>query len=331
MTAQPATVRDRVRAALAGERADRPPVALWRHFPERDQRAADLAAATVAWQERFGFDLVKFMPPGDYPTIDWGATSRFAGNPNGVRETTRFPVAGPADWATLAPLDVRRGFNGEMLEALRLTRRGLDSGVPLLQTIFSPLTIAAKLSGGAVLSHLASDPDTVHAGLRRIAATTREMLAASLAAGADGVFFATQLADAAVLEERQYAEFGLAYDLLALDALDPATILLLHLHGDAPMLGLADRYPPGFVNWHDRKVGPPLAGGAAATRRPVAGGLDESRIALRPAPEVAEEARDAVGALSGRGVLVSPGCVVPVATPEASVAAAVAAVRDATA
>lgn len=328
MTSPPVSARERVRAALAGGVADRPPVALWRHFPEWDQRAADLAAETLAWQERFGCDLVKFMPPGDYPTIDWGAASRFAGNPSGVRETTRFPVATPADWATLAPLDVRRGFNGAMLAALRATRRGIDPEVPLLQTVFSPLTIAAKLSGGAVLSHLASDPDAVHAGLRRIAATTREMLAASLAAGADGVFFATQLADAAVVDERHYAEFGVPYDLLVLDALDPATILLLHFHGDVPMLGLAGRYPPGFLNWHDRKVGPPLANGAAATGRPVAGGIDESRIAGQSADEVASTVREAVAAVGGEGLLVSPGCVIPTATPEATVAAAVAAVRD---
>ena len=89
------TSRERVRTALSGGQVDRPPVALWRHFPEQDQTAADLAAATLDWQARFGFDLVKFMPPGDYPTIDWGAESIYEGAPGGTRRTTRFPIARP--------------------------------------------------------------------------------------------------------------------------------------------------------------------------------------------------------------------------------------------
>ncbi|HEU5433883.1 MAG TPA: uroporphyrinogen decarboxylase family protein, partial [Thermomicrobiales bacterium] len=246
---------ERVRAALAGDAVDRAPVALWRHFPERDQRAADLTAETLAWQRAFEFDLIKFMPPGDYATIDWGAASEYVGSPGGTRQTTRFPVTTAEDWAALPPLDVRRGFNGEMLEAVRQTRRALAPTVPLLQTIFSPLTIAAKLSNGAVTRHLRERPDLVHAGLRRIAAVTHQMLAASLAAGADGIFFASQLADRSALDDAAYAEFGIPYDLAALAALDPAAILLLHLHGQQPMLEIADRYPPGLLNWHDRKAG----------------------------------------------------------------------------
>ncbi|HEV2106682.1 MAG TPA: uroporphyrinogen decarboxylase, partial [Thermomicrobiales bacterium] len=99
------TSRERVQAAVRGEDVDRPPVGLWRHFPEQDQRAEDLAASTLTWQQQFGFDLIKFMPPGDYPIIDWGAESRFEGAPGGTRTTTRFPITGPADWTTLKPVD----------------------------------------------------------------------------------------------------------------------------------------------------------------------------------------------------------------------------------
>ena len=59
------TSRDRVLAALAGETPDRPPVALWRHFPEEDQTAAGLAAATVAGERGFPGAFVEGMPPGE--------------------------------------------------------------------------------------------------------------------------------------------------------------------------------------------------------------------------------------------------------------------------
>jgi uroporphyrinogen decarboxylase len=321
------TARERVQAALAGETPDRPPVALWRHFPEEDQTAAGLAAATAAWQRNFPGDFVKFMPPGDYPTIDWGLRSVFAGAPGGTRRPIFHPVRDAADWERLPGLDVREGFFGEMLAAVTLARRGLPVEAPLLQTAFSPLTIAAKLSNGQVVAHLRHHPAAVHAGLRRITEVARAFMAASLAAGADGVFFATQLADRSHLHDEEYREFGLPYDLLSLDGLPIGTPLLLHLHGAAPMLELADRYPPGALSWHDRRVGPPLAEVRDASGRSVSGGIDESSIRTMTPQAVAEQAAAAARETEGRGVLVTPGCVIPIATPAANIQAALQAVQ----
>ena len=105
---------ERVSAALAGQPVDYPPVSIWRHFPEQDQTATQLADATLAWQARHPGDFVKLMPPGDYSTIDWGATSVFRGNTHGTRETTRFPVATRADWTRLRPVAVDRGMLREV-------------------------------------------------------------------------------------------------------------------------------------------------------------------------------------------------------------------------
>jgi uroporphyrinogen decarboxylase len=322
-----ATSRDRLHAALAGGLADRPPVALWRHFPGEDQTAAALTAATVAWQREFPGDFVKFMPPGDYPTIDWGLRSVLHDAPSGTRKPIFHPVTTIPEWQRLPALDVREGFNGEMLAAVTLARRELPAEVPLLQTVFSPLTVAAKLSDGAVVEHLRRSPAAVHAGLRRITEVTRAVLLASLAAGADGFFFATQLADRALLDEIEYREFGLPYDLQVLHDLPDATPLLLHLHGEAPMLSLADRYPAGALSWHDRRHGPPLATVGEASGRPVAGGIDEAAIVTMSPAEVAAQAADAAKLMDGRGVIVAPGCVIPVTTPAANIAAALDAVR----
>lgn len=321
------TSRDRVLAALRGELADRPPVALWRHFPEQDQTAPDLASVTLGWQREFGGDLVKFMPPGDYPTIDWGLRSVFAGAPGGTRQPIFHPVTRALDWERLPGLDVREGFNGEMLAAVGLTRRDLDQDVPLLQTIFSPLTVAAKLSNGAVVTHLREAPAAVHAGLRRIAEVTRAFALASLAAGADGFFFATQLADGALVGEEEYREFGVPYDLHVLAGLPAETPLLLHFHGQAPLLGLAGRYPAGALSWHDRRFGPALADVHRARQRPVSGGIDEERILTAGAEDVAAQAAEAARLGREGGVIVAPGCVIPVATPAANIRAALDAVQ----
>lgn len=321
------TSRDRLAAALRGEVADRPPIALWRHFPERDQSAPDLAAVTLEWQRDYPGDFVKFMPPGDYPTIDWGLRSVFDGAPGGTRRPIFHPVGEARDWERLPAIDVRTGFNAEILAAIGLTRRGLSDDVPLLQTIFSPLTIAAKLSNGAVATHLRQSPASVHAGLRRIVEVTRAFALASLAAGADGFFFATQFADRDKLDEPSYREFGVPYDLQVLADLPAETPLLLHFHGRTPMLELADRYPAGALSWHDRRFGPSLADVRQGQTRAVAGGIDEEAIVGATAHDVATQVSDTLRANDHRGLIVAPGCVIPVATPPENIRAALEAAR----
>jgi uroporphyrinogen decarboxylase len=320
------TSRERVRAAMAGEPVDRVPISVWTHFPERDQTAADLTASTLAWQERYGFDVVKFMPPGDYTTIDWGAASVYEGAPGGTRTTTRFPIERIEDWAKPRPLDVQTGFNRVILDALRATRQALDPDVPLLQTIFTPMIIAQKLSNDRAIAHMRERPDLLHAALDAIATTTQAMVEASFAAGADGIFLAVRVADFGLTTEAEYREFGLPYDLRMLDAVPPEAIVLLHFHGEQPMLHLAADYPAGFLNWHDRHTATSLGDGQRASGRPVAGGINERAMATATPEAIAAEVRDAIDQTGGRGVLITPGCVVPFAVPEAHVRAARAAV-----
>lgn len=326
------TERERVGAAIARAVVDRPPVSLWKHFPERDQTANDLAAATVAWQERFGFDFVKLMTPGDYPTIDWGASTEFRGSPGGTRETTYAPIAKVGDWAALRPVDVGSGFNGVILEALREARAQIVEDVPILATIFSPLTIAQKLADGAAVEHLRAHPDDLRGALDVIAEVTAAMARAFYEAGADGIFFATQLADFETLDLTEYRTFGLPYDLRVIEAgkaAKPDGWTLLHLHGEVPMFELGATYPVDILNWHDRHAAPDLASGQRQSRHAVAGGLNEHTIAEAGPDAAVAEAREAIAATHGRGLLVTPGCVIPVATPDETVAAVVAAVRGA--
>jgi uroporphyrinogen decarboxylase len=319
----------RLRAAIDGRRVDHPPVSLWRHFPEVDQTAEGLAGATLSWQRRFGFDFVKFMPPGDYPIIDWGGVTIYEGATGGTRTTKRFPIAAAADWRRLRPVDVGQGFNRVVLDAVVLTREGLAADVPLLHTVFSPLTIAMKLSNGQAVAQLAANGDDLHEALKVIAEVTRAHIGASLAAGADGFFFATQCADGAVTSIDAYREFGLQYDLAVLEAVGSGPIVLLHLHGAKPMFELQGDYPADILNWHDRRASPSLAEGRRLSGRCVTGGIDERRIAVRSAEEIGAEVAGAIEAIGGPGLVVAPGCVIPIDTPEANVDAAVAAARAA--
>lgn len=318
---------ERVQAALRGEAVDHAPVSLWRHFPEQDQRAEDLARVSLDWQRRYDFDFVKLMPPGDYATIDWGAVSEYQGSRGGTRQTTHFPVERAEDWARIQPLPVDAGMNRQVLEAARLVNEGLGGEVPVLQTIFSPLTIAMKLSRGAVVEHLRQRPALVHSALEAIAEVTRALTAATLERGASGIFFATQAASSDVVSAEEYAAFGIPYDLRVLEAAGGSRFTLVHLHGDHILFDELLRYPAHAFNWHDRRTPPTLAEGRERSGRAVAGGINEQAIAPMTPAEATAQARDAVTQLAGRGVLVTPGCVIPIDTPAANIAAVAEAVR----
>ena len=151
---------NRIRAALAGERVDRPPVCLWRHWPIDDQDPVTLADAMIRWQREYDCDLVKHAPAGSYVVEDWGGRTTYVteNDPGlGVRTVTQRAVTGPQQWTELEALDVTQGHLGRQLEALRQVTKELAAEVPVLQTVFSPLNVARKLAGDRALGDMRSE------------------------------------------------------------------------------------------------------------------------------------------------------------------------------
>src|SRR5512139_1140552 len=99
------TRRERLAATVAGEPVDRPAVALWRHFPGDDQRPADLAAATLMWQQTWDWDFIKVSPASSFCLVDWGVEDRWTGGDEGNREYTRRVITGAEGWTRLAAQD----------------------------------------------------------------------------------------------------------------------------------------------------------------------------------------------------------------------------------
>lgn len=305
--------RERVQAALRGETVDQTPISLWHHFPGHDQTAEGLANATSEFQQCLDFDLVKLMPTGMYPVLDYGVQVR----PDEVIGTTRFadgPIRAPGDWAHLPDVSPERGVLGREVEVVRQVRRALGPDVPIVQTLFSPLTIADKLIAGGVNAVLAEHVSAIAAALPKLTADVIAFGRACLAAGADGFFFATQLAARAALPDGTYERLGVPFDQEVLAALRPGSwCTILHLHGAEPLFELADRYPVDGVNWHDRETSPTLAEALGRTRRCLVAGIDRRGSILTADPHgITREVRDAVEQTGGRRLIVAPGCVTPV-------------------
>jgi uroporphyrinogen decarboxylase len=315
----------RIEAAIAGRETDRVPVALWRHFPVDDQDAGKLAARTLEWQRKWQFDLVKFMPSGTYGVEDWGAKTAWEGLWNGARAVTVPGVKAAEDWRRLKRLDTKKGVLGAQNEALARAAKELGGKVPILQTVFSPLTTARKLAGEPLLEHLRKSPEALEAGLRVITDVTIALAEDALKAGAHGFFFATQLATTDVLTEQEYRRFGMRFDLEFFGSVQKKTrINMLHIHGENIMFDLLAGYPAEMLNWHDRLTAPPLKGALGSFKGALVGGVEERELlATGSEAAVRAQVRDAVAQTGGRRLVVGPGCVAAIAAPEANIRAVI--------
>ena len=316
-------------AAIARREVDRPPVAFWRHVPDVDHTSQGLADAMLAFHRKWDLDLIKVMSSGVYCVEDWGCTVAYQGHPGGAKRCTEHAVKTAADWARLKPLDPGAGALGRELEAVRLIRKGRVDDAPILHTIFSPLTIAMKLAGDVARHGIATAPEALRAALEVITETTARYAVAALEAGADGLFFATQAANAEAVSDAVSTTWDLPYARRVLDGVQRASALtLLHLHGKDIYFDAWTALPVHAVNWHDRLTAPSLADASRRFAGGLAAGLGESKTLPRgPVGAVEMEARDAIRQTGGRGLIVTPGCVLPLAVPDAHLAAAVRAVR----
>ncbi|MEZ4517927.1 MAG: uroporphyrinogen decarboxylase family protein, partial [Chloroflexota bacterium] len=211
--------RQRLEATIAGEKTDRPPAALWRHWPGDDQNAEALAAAHLKWQSDYDWDLLKVSPASSYSVVDWGVVDRWEGHIEGTREYEHQPIHAAVDWAALRPLDPTQGMLGTQLEALRLVGEGTKGEVPFLMTVFSPLSQAKHMANNELLlPHIREHPDAMTAALEVITDTTIRTIEAAKDTGISGIYYAIQHANYSLLSREEYLHFGRPYDLQILEA-----------------------------------------------------------------------------------------------------------------
>ncbi len=326
--------RERIHAAIKNQPVDRVPVALWRHFPNDDLRAEGLAARVVEFQKKFDFDFVKVTPASGYPAEMYGATFR-APSPGsarareGTRERVTFPVNALGDWDKIAPLDAKNPVFVRESAAMQLIRKEIGNDTPILQTIFSPLYTAHNLAGERMFADLRAHPDVLHRALKVLTETTTRIAAESLRAGADAIFFATQMATRQYFTEDEFRAFGERYDLQVLEVIRAAKsdFIFLHNHGIDTYFDLLAKWRVDVINWHDRRAAPSLKDARAKTKTALAGGVNEwDTLAAKSRDAIIAEVRDAIAQTAGRGFILAAGCVIPVDTPEENIRAVLEAV-----
>jgi uroporphyrinogen decarboxylase len=319
--------RERLQAAIARQPVDRVPYAVWRHFPAVDRSPAGLAQATLRFHDHYGSDFLKITPHGGYAVEAWGCVESDEVLPDGHRACASCAVKSADDWKRIRPLDPMTA-EGYSQQIETIVRMGFDRRVgdaPVVPTVFSPLSLARKLSGARLSADIAEHPTRVRDALEAITETLVRFVDATLTEGMSGIFYSIQAASRSAHAEEVYAEFGEPYDRRILDSIGNRSMLtVIHCHGDALMFDRLARLPGHAWNWDDRRTAPTLAEGRARVPGAVIGGLDQWATLRDGTPEAAvAETKDALTQTGGTGLIVGTGCVLAMDTPDANVAAVV--------
>jgi len=320
------TGRKRVEAAIAMGVADRPPVSAWGHTYREEWSPADLAAITVDRARRFGWDFVKFQPRASTFAEAFGSVYHPSGH--SLRAPIMIKPAVP-DLESWTSVEVRNPqVFADQVESLRSAVRELGPDIPVIQTVFSPITVGGYLVGKSqsrVVRELRKHPEVVGPALEKIAEALVDFSRRSVEAGAAGIFYAISgYAGRNVMKEAAYRDLVLPYDLAVLNALPgQAWFNVLHLCGSNLNFALARDLPAQVVSWSIHNQGnPSLREGRDLAGRAVMGGLSQrSTLVYGPASKIEDEVRAAVEDTGGRGLLVAPGCSVPPRVRDANLAA----------
>jgi uroporphyrinogen decarboxylase len=297
-----------------GDRADRGPLfSFWTHFPQDDLDAGRLAEATVKLQHDFDCDIVKTSPNGMYAVEDLGVEIDFSEVPlGGVARIVSTPYERVEDWDKLPEGDFGKGALVRELRSLRLVREALPD-VPIVFTLFSPMTIAAKLSRGRIHGQIAegSGGRPIHAALARLARTMAAYARAALDAGADGIFLAHQDTGRHLLSYDAFSEYVAPYDIEVLAGAAAGRFNVLHIHGDRIRFRELQDYPVQAINWHSWETLPGLSAGALSSRKCVLGGIDRRSVTGNDIPAIRRQIAAAVTAMADVGDLIlAPSCTI---------------------
>lgn len=321
---------ERIQAALNGQEVDKIPLNVWMHFSAVDQDPRSLAEAQVAFAQKYDFDFIKLMPFGLYGVQDYGVKVKIFNRVNEPPIVDDYGIHQVRDWERIEPLPAIYGTYGKQLQAARHTIALANGQLPIIQTIFSPLTTARKLAGDRILLDMKDNPRLFKQALQALTETTINFVKANIEMGVNGFFFATQCANHDFLTEEQYREFGEYYDRQVIAAYQDETFFnVAHLHGDNGMFQLIADYPVNCINWHDRWSSPTLEEARTITDKCLLGGIREapfynesgekireSILVSGSVAEVEQHVQEAIVAAGDRGLIIGPGCVANQNLPE---------------
>jgi uroporphyrinogen decarboxylase len=175
------------------------------------------------------------------------------------------------------------------------------------------------LAGGVeqTLRIAREEPAALEHALDAITQTLAGYARLALAAGADGLFYATNVARRELLSPAECRRFQRPYDSRILEAVAAAPFNVLHVCGAGILFDEFVDYPVHALSWALAEGNPSLSETRRRTGRAVMGGLPAKPLIATLTPtDMATRARAAVDEMKGRALLLGPDCSINPDTPE---------------
>jgi len=248
---------------------------------------------------------------------------------------TSYPINNAPGWEVLEPVDVNAGEFGNQVRAVELIKEYAHGTVPTLATIFDPPMVADRLCGREFIKYADESPVILKGALDIITDVMIDFARATLEAGADGLFLASQHSTLSSISDDYYKEFIYPYDLKLISKLrGKAKFIMIHLHAREENEELRfDKIAktPGVdgINWEDQSSALSLEEGKKRSRITALGGIDHNGVLRTGTPDDArDQVLKAVDEAGFNRLIVAPGCVVTVDTPPENLVAVRDAVRE---
>lgn len=322
------THRERIEALLKGEKPDFMPVSFWRHFYESESTPEQLADAMVGFQERFDWDLMKINARASYYVEDWGGQYEYTEIEHDHPTRIDYAVKNPDDWQKIIRLDpLQAPVLSEHIKAVGLIKERSPETLPIVMTIFNPLSIAGDLvdNDTVMVDQLRNNPEAVHEALGNITQTYIDLAKEYIKAGADGIFYATtQWASIDLITKDEYLTFGHKYDMVFLEEIVPLTKFnVMHVCASNNMLALFADYPIKIFSWDmSDPTNPDVETGAEILGEKVLmGGVDKDNLLQKGTKEELEAMVEKNHRFARKHpFILGPNCSVPSVTPDENLA-----------
>jgi uroporphyrinogen decarboxylase len=298
--------------ALRVSEPTRPLFSFWTHFPNDDLNARLLADASLDFCRTYRPDFLKTMPNGMYGVEDYGCEIDYSGISQGGVATIEFtPFSEVEDWAGIEEVHLGRGALRRELDSLSYILAEIGA-VPVIFTVFSPMTIAGKLSKGKIYHQIrtGTELELIHRALALIAADVAALSREAIRLGAIGIFFAHQDTDRNKVDADIFSDFVVPYDYEALAGARDGRFNILHLHGDSPRFIEIAHYPVHAINWHAWETLPSVSAAATITDKCLVGGINRWSITNDDRDEIKRQIDDTLALSGGKNVIITPGCTI---------------------
>lgn len=302
----------KIKNVLKGDDIEGVAFGFWTHLPGIDLDPVRLAEETYKFYKKYDIDFVKTMNNGMYAIEDYGCEIDYSEvEKGGVAKLIHTPINGPEDWIKVNKCDLNSGALKRELDSLKLLKEKINGEAPIIFTVFSPITIAAKLSKNLVFDHIKEGySELVEKALVTITENTKALVNELKRLDVDGIFFAAQSSSYDVTDLETYETYGKPYDLEILNEASDMWFNVIHAHGNNIMFKILREYPVDVFNWHGWETLPEIKEAQIATKKTIMTGVSRMDITNSNLNELSNQIYKTIKETQGKKIILTPGCVI---------------------